>query len=1327
MNRASNLRTPIIIIFLVSISICAATVSTAALYDDVDILQSDASGITLRYNVPPASVVPFSGDGNFSALTIPGTGLNAQDGIVEIPVKILPLALPPGARPILTVQSSEYLPLEFKSLAPYFSRNSEDSLKQAYLEAKNIKPAIPDYQPSLSPVSAIRGLSVTRLVIPTARYSYEPQELSALKSITIRVDFIDGNRTLALGSRDPGPVYGKLLQKMIVNYDIARNWFTPRQAYAKVALANETPFDSSSTWLRVELTADGIYGFGWPQFNMAGINPLNIDPASIRVFYGGGTELPLVDTLPGRQLTEIPIKIIGGDDGRFDNGDLIVFYADAVDSWEYSSQFQRFMRYKDHYTEKNVYWLTFDGSFQGPARRIISVNGAPDGAVDVSVDSYKAIFHKEQEQVFRTSGEEDVDEFEWYWGKGQSFSTTAQLYDLVPGLDATIIVRRQDNFPTLAINGGTPLTGVQDQTYSTFHSSALVEGPNSLEMRSSNNMTLDYVDVIYSRWLKVIDGSLTFMQPDTFGTIRYNLTQIAAPYFLFDIGDRNNPVEITGGALNGSSLAFDDTVSAASHKRYCITSRDRLKSPGAVTVYQIDNLRDVASSLNRADEIIVTYDGFYDQAVRLATHRQQAYGLATRVVKVSDIYNQFSYGLMDPVAIRNFLKYAYQNWADPAPSFACLLGDGNYDYRNYHGNNLRNYIPPFENTSAMSDECYIYFNGDGLLDSDHNLFPDMAIGRISARSASEADDIIGKIEDYDSQPDLGPWRNRVVVVADDNLHPGDPDEWWHTTQAESLTNHHTPNKFEINKIYMVEYLMGPGGEKPEARDALVGAFNQGALIVNWIGHGSANLWADEHIFRRIEDTPRLVNGKRLPMIFTASCSIGRFDVPNVESMAEDFLRKKDGGAVSVVSATRDVWAGSNQILNNLFFDQLLSNDSMSIAMSLYMAKYLHNRSQTDFNDRHYMVFGDPAQILEFPKYDVHITSAPDSLMALSVDSLAGEIADAHGNPMNDFNGTVWITVKDGSVNRTVTLRDWINNPLTTTVSFIAPGATIFYGPADVVNGHFSSRFFVPKDISYGSRGAKIYAYAGNGSYDAVGVKDSLLISGSVSLVQDSIGPSITLLVNGRPFSQGVTMVPANFTLGAEVNDEHGVNITGQLGHGIVATVDGGDVYEGDVTGYFRYNQGDYQSGRLEVTLPAISSGEHDLSLKVWDNFNNSTLITKRIEVVATDRLELTDVMNYPNPISKGEPNTAFQYCLNDNVDRVTIKIFTEAGKKIKTLDLTSSDLTRMDCNQVNWDLLDADGDRLANGIYLYKVSAEKRLADGSSEHADKTGKLVILR
>lgn len=1337
MNRTSDLKRLVPLMIFGGLLIGSSSIAAPTIFDqDVEILESDISGVTFRYLAPDPSINRFiDGQTGFYSLQIPRTAQKGSDGEVDIPVKIVPLAIPPGAKPLIKVLDSGYQPVPFKKIAPYFSRSTSEAFQEAYLSPAAENPKLPPQQPYLEKVSQVRGLNVVRVAIPTALYSMQPENLSLLKSMTVRVEFEPVQGGALMGYRNPGPVFDRIFNRTVANYDAGKEWYEPRGGSTFSPTTAASVFDSASTWIRIELSSDGIYGFGWTHFNIAGVNPADVDPANIRVFYGGGRELPVPNSQPRPQLKEIPIEIIGGGDGTFDNGDFVVFYADAVDSWQYSSQFGRYLSYRNHYTDKNVYWLTIDGNFSSPPRRLAITNGSPIGIPDMSVETYTAVFHREQEMVFRSNTGGIVDYFDWYWGLNRDFATSIQVYDLVPGATTKVVVRHQAGNPTLVVNGSPPLDPQTYQTYSTYYSTNFNNGANTLQLQSQTDFYLDYIDVEYSRWLKVIDGSLLFAQPDTFGVIRYNLTEVSGPLVLLDISDVGSPVKITGGNFSGSTFVFQDTVSAASHKRYYVSSQARLKSPGSVSLYQIDDLLDPDLPQNNAQEIVVAYDAFYDQAIRFANFRTQSYGLETRVVKLSDIYNQFSYGLPDPTAIRDFLRYTYLNWPEPAPSFALLLGDGNYDYRNNLGNNIRNYVPPFENTQWMTDEHFIYFGNEGYLDSDSDYFPDMVIGRVSARSAQEAEDFVDKTIDYDSNPELGPWRDRIISVADDNLHPIPPrfdvSETFHTDQAEVLANNHVPPKFEITKLYLVEYLMGTGGEKPEAREAFISAFNQGALLVNWIGHGSANLWADERVFRRIQDIPRLANGKRLPLVFTASCSIGKFDFPSPECMAEDFLRGRTNGTIAVISATRDVFAAPNAQLNNYLFDQLLYEDSAGMGESLYMAKFLRAGGRPDsqvlFNDRSYMVFGDPAQLLQYPKYRVRVVSAPDSLVALSVDSLSGEIVDAQGTVQSSFNGTVWVTVKDGSVRREVMLRDRFNNPLGSFLAFKGSGSSIFIGPADVTNGTFTSRFFIPKDISYGSQGARIYAYASNGSIDALGVEDSIRVSGSLPSIQDTIGPSVSLFTDGRPFANGVTMVASGFTLGAELFDAHGINITGQLGHSIVIGVDDGEVYEADVTGYFRYDQGAYQSGRLDYRLPELPLGEHEFSLKAWDNFNNSTLIRARIEIVATGDLELTDVMNYPNPVKAGDNATAFQYCLNSDVDKVSIRIFTESGRKIKTIDLTSQDMTHMDCNQYDWNLLDADGDNIANGIYLYKISAERQGGDGRKESTDKTGKLVILR
>ncbi len=1327
-------------LFTINIIVFAANsyAQSGSVFDtDVQVIKSDNSGITIKYSVPDPEFEDFEIENrDYKSLEISRAGQVRVEGQVQIPVKIIPIGIPPGAGVNISVLNSEYMDYPYVQLAPFFARGTQDEYTAAYSSAKAENPYIPSSMPYILSTENIRGLNVARVAIPTAKYSISKHELSVLKSMTLRINFTNSGSVFEAGYGNSGKIYNRIFRNIIANYSEAQSWFQPRSARPMVgASVASSPFDSASTWIRIELVAEGIYKIGWLEFSSMGIDPLSIDPDQVRVFHGGDRELPIDNAISRPILTEIPIDILGGDDGQFDNGDLIVFYANSVDSWQYSDYHNRYHHYRNHYTDKNVYWLAIDGSFSSLPNRFNQIDGSPGGSYDISVDNFKCRYQKEFDWIFwRTLPTSFIrDYFDWYWGFGKTFETSVQLTDLIPAGETNVYVRHRSGFPMLMVNGGEFInsSAFNDSSsfrYSSFNSEDFTSGLNQIKVEAPTDFYFDNIEVHYPRWLKAVDGNLRFSQPDTSGVIRYNMSDISGSFILLEITDPFSPAAIINAEINGANLTFNNNADSGSHKEFYISTLTRLKSPGNVSIYEPDNLRDISSPDNRADIILVTHDAFEDQALRLENLRTEEYGLTTRVAKISDIYNQFSWGLTDPVAIRDFLKFAYENWPEPAPTFVTLLGDGHYDYRKNLGGANQNFIPPYENSTVMSDEHFIYFGPYGYLDSDTNSVPDMMIGRIPAKSEQDAEEMIDKFVNYDSDPDLMPWRNKVVIVADDNLHPPNSImETIHTTQAEDLANSHVPGRFEVAKIYLVEYPLRTGGEKPEAREALIGAFNSGALIVDWIGHGSPGLWADEHIFRRSQDIARLTNAKRLPLIYTASCSIGFFDGPSTESFAEELLRSNIRGGVAVISATREVYAGANAQLNAKVYDLLLGSDSVGIGEALYTAKYLRH-VQTSENDRSYILLGDPSQILQFPKFDVQFSTAPDSIVALSVESVAGDIIDNSGNSMSEFNGTAWVTVKDGTLDRTVVLRDRNNNPINRSVSFKAPGTTIFIGPVDVINGHFTSQFFIPKDISYGSQGAKIYIYAENGSYDAAGVVDSILVSGSIPSIQDSIGPTISLSAGSRNFGAGITMTPTTFILSGEIEDEHGVNITGQLGHAIVVKIDNGEVYDADVTDSFRYNRGEHTIGIFEISLESLPLGDHEISVKAWDNFNNSTLITKKIEVVASTRLELSQVMNYPNPIRNSNDITTFQYCLNNNfVERVKISVFTESGRKIKSFDLTSSQFTSMDCNYVDWNLKDADGDELSNGIYLYKISAEGINSEGRKMTADEVKKLVILR
>ena len=718
--------------------------ATTVYDDDVIVSSSDFNGAIITYDVPAPgfSMLDISGNRYYS-MEIARTAQVRKEGRVEIPVKLVSLAIPPEAEVRIRIIDSKYEQLPFKQIAPFYARESEEELQRAFVSAA---PLIPSAAPYIAVTEEIRGLNIVKIAIPTARYDPQAEDLSVLKNITLKIEFVGGREELTVGYRYPGATFDRIFRKALGNYDIGRNWFMPRENIVTGASVSSTAFDSSQTWIKIELTFEGIYKLGWLEFSAAGVDPLSVDPSTVRIFYGGGRELPLSNFDPRPEFVEIPLEVLGGDDGQFDNGDYVVFFADAADSWEYSDDLERFVHYRNHYTGKNVYWLTVDGSFQSPPLRFVTVDGSPNGSYDVSVETYTARYHKEEEWIFfRSSPNSGLsDYYNWYWGYGRDFTSSAQIFDMVPGQPAEVIVRHRFGSPALRINGGSSIAPSTDQYFSSYLTGDLSEGLNGLDLHSSTEFYLDYINIFYPRWLKLSDENLLFAQPDTSGVVEYNLTDVASPYVLLDIADKNRPLKITGSRLEGTDLTFFDTVTIDSHKQYYISSISRLKSPSSVSHYDVDNLRDTSSPENRVDEIIITYDGFYDQAVALAEHRSQSYNMPTRVVRLSDVYNQFSYGLIDAVAIRDFLKYAYENWPEPAPTFALLLGDGHYDYRNNLGSGNPIFLPPFENDRSMSDEHFIYFGDRYYLDSDSSGAPDIIIGRIPAHSVSDAEDMVGK-------------------------------------------------------------------------------------------------------------------------------------------------------------------------------------------------------------------------------------------------------------------------------------------------------------------------------------------------------------------------------------------------------------------------------------------------------------------------------------------------------------------------------------------------------------------------------------------------------
>lgn len=1301
-----------------SFSLIASAQAAAPNYPDIAVSKDDQSGISFTYQVPEPveKTIEYQGQ-TLKILEIKECTYSYEAGLPQIPVRIVLIGVPPQGDMNLSYTSREAAQMTGLIL-PLAKDNSAEQ------DSNEKSAAIGFYPQQLVEIEGpmfIRSQRVIRLKIYPLQYNFQTHTASLYSEISIQVDFPQAKSTFLPATSEER--FDKIFKESLLNYSTAKAWRVENSLSPSGVQAD--PFSYSDNWYKITVREDGLYRIDPTFLQSAGLDPGLIDPGTLRIFNGGGKTLPVSNVVPRPELKELTISVVGEADGSFDAGDYILFYGWSVDNWEYDSTKARYTFYSNPYTTENVFWLTWGGTFPDTPKRWVQKEGSL-GSYDRVANSFRDKTRLEENKtLFRFGGGDIVDYFNWYWLNQSSFNFFSSLANLVSSDTAEVRFSSTSNAPLpsfAAVNGTPPLSITRDGLAAVMKSLSLVTGMNQLQVSYPSNIFLDYYEIFYSRLLNAGGGLLQFDNPAFEGLVRYDISSVTfTSFYLLDISDRFAMAQIGNYQSNGTNLSFQDSSFIIRKKSYILLSSLLVKRPNSILSVAKPNLRDLADPSNRAELLILAHPDFLSSLDQLADLHRTVNNLTVKVVSLEDIYNHFSWGLFDPLAIRDFLKFAYQNWSNPRPAYCLLVGDGSYDYKDNLTLGSLNYVPPFAQQSNVSDDNYIYFGNFGYYDSDSSLGMDrgldMVIARWPAKTNLDVSSLSQKVTQYQTQPDFGAWKNLITLVADDEYNPdlGKEDEDFHTNYTEEIAQIFTPPSFNQSKIYAIEFPFDVSRKKPAAEEAIVNQINAGTLIVNYSGHGNPDVWAHENIFKRTADIPRLRNTKRLPLISTFSCSIGFFDSPNSEGMAEEFMRAGGGGAIAVVAATRLVFALSNKILNDFFFDRLLKNDSLSIAEALYLTKLTR---QPNSNDRHYIVFGEPLLKLAVPQLETRLNRiSSDTLKAGSLVTYQGEVYDKSGSLRSDYNGEAEVTVFDATKKRTHIMTNGIP------INYRLPGARLFRGKALVQSGQFQGAFIVPKDVSYGATDAKISVYISNSLEDGRGYVDSLPISGSLDSLTDVIGPVIEIGFAGQPQPKDYDMVDPQPTLEVKLADPSGINLTGGLGHSLTVALDNTQVF--DVTDRFQYDPGEYQRGSFVYQLPLLEAGTHRVGVKAWDNLNNSNLTELVFQVADLSELVITEVLNYPNPFRNV---TNFSYQLSQTADRVDIKIFTLSGRPIKEISNASKSAGYN--YATTWDGRDQEGDRVASGVYIYKITAKgKVFKEGkfTNDQKEVFGKLVYQR
>jgi len=637
----------------------------------------------------------------------------------------------------------------------------------------------------------------------------------------------------------------------------------------------------------------------------AGLDP-SVDPRKLQLY---------VDC------AQIPMIVRGESDGNFGPQDSIEFYGLGLDTAS---------------TDTHVYWL-IAGAQAGS--RIKPFKGASGAG---SADSFPyTVQRKDRLYYFSNIPNGDKENFFGAFIYYQPTDQTLPVNHIAPAANATLEIAMQGfnvgkHHVAVSVNGS--LVGnldFNDQAYSvstlTFSQSLLTEGANTVTMvaqaGNSDFSFVDYMKLTYSHSYNADANALKF----TAGPSRsVTVNGFSDPAIrVMDVTDPASPQEMLGRVSQtpqGYSITTGTTGGTAA--RTLMVFLDAQSRPAAkVAANRVSNLRQAS---NTADLVMVTYGDFASSLQPLKSLRASQ-GLETQLVDIEDVYDEFNGGNKSPQALRDFLSYARTNWKK-APKYVLLGGTASFDPRNYLNVGATDLVPTMfvqtQHIETASDDAFADFNNDGI--------PEMAVGRLPARTTDEAARMVQKVINYDQAQASG---SGVLLVADVN---NGFDFEANNDQLTSLVPKGTPVQ-DIRR-----------GSDPQAKQNLLDALNLGKKLVNYTGHGSVDIW--EANLLTDGDAATLVNAQKLSVVVAMTCLNGYFIDERIESLAHALLNSPNGGAVAMWSSSGLTAPNAQADADFELFRQLFAGTSIRLGDATIRAK----TAVSDIDVRRtWILIGDP--------------------------------------------------------------------------------------------------------------------------------------------------------------------------------------------------------------------------------------------------------------------------------------------------------------------------------------------------------------------------------
>ncbi len=1376
--------------------------SSAGALPEVTLLSSDNGGLVfdVGFTLPEPREVSKTGR-VFTEYDFPGCNKYGDLGEPAIYRKNIWIAVPENAAIDITVEKGNATIIRDVMLNPvpdyaYKERDGIGYYAEEFsfnTEAYSGKNLYGTDTAEITNSGRFRGYKI--IVVGVTPYEYRPgsRELRFSEEVRVNVSFVEGLTNEATRERvEISDDFRRLLSNTIINYETAMSWpeAVPVTGYDDGVWGGQ--FDHAyKVWVKDEglyrLTYDDMLDFGFD---------VSVNPGALRLYASNGEELPkdLVIELDGETvmplgegLIEVPMNIHDTGDPRFDPGDYIEFYGHG--SWYFQDNGTDFTFNKNQYTYYNVYWLVVG---EGSGLYYTPLNGAPEREGLEPAYAYADRAHFEIDDDFYGM-DDSIDQGEelWFWfplevtnspynshsepfsihnvGRGAS-GIDGKLYARLRGLDnshnTSIFLNAEDDGYKVIDEHNWPANDQLDVERIIPDINILYDGYNQIIVREGDGVPHNYTDTIlfsefeveYPRLFIAEGDYIKFSNPPgETGWIEFLLSGFTDPDItIYDIsnGKLINNYEL--GISDGShTVRFQDDIQT--ERKWYVAVSDSAKSP------LFDMARDVPSNIRehrKADILIVCYQEFYDNVIPLANmHRAQGYDVD--LCKVDDVYDEFSNGLMDEYAIRNFVKYRYD---DPLtrPSYLLLVGDTTYDYRDCLGN----YVGEHRTFGATQVPTLYIMANQGhtasdnaftCVDGDDN-YGDLTVGRLSSYFENNIDAMVAKALKYGNSLPMGNWRNRIQILAD-NTHYGDDcvdGNGDFTEDAEDLDLLYFPEGYYNFKNY-IEWLSRidpefiyktPLNDRRELtreyiKPRMLEKF--GSLITQFSGHGASYTWAHERLLGHntiffdglFYDIYETNNGDYLPIVMQMACSNNHFDeyptspdddfdMEHMDCMGEYLIYVADEGAIAATGSSRLGYEGSQADFNEGFFAYLFPgqvpiNTPVTIGEA-FLAGKMNSSSNAIWDN--YTLLGDPA--LRIPVPTPGITAALNPALPKR-----GGVTTITGTVPNNFEGEIIVEAYD---------RPFYFKYVTSGYSDGLGGWIFVYEDAyrerlltkakgEVSAGNFSVDLPIPITAGWGydpdnesprdinDVKLKIYAFNEATRRDYMLGEDLIFaVEGEVTS-GDSIGPLVELYVGDTNFRSGDS-VDNSTELILRLNDESGILVSNYTENPdvnfLALTYQLDNETPIDISQFLEPMLDDYSSAELRYPI-IIPDGTHTITVKVHDSFKNLT--AESVQVTAGGELSLGNVLNCPNPF--GNSGTYFTFTANKDLDSCAVKIYTVTGKLIQKIERFSC---RAGYNEIFWDGRDRDGDEIANGVYYYKV-----IARSDSDIAGVKEKLIKLR